>query len=231
MTMTTPGKGDPVGGRALERTRKQLKDMDRLLEEMLALPIGERPRRNVAERETPAGSEPMAPALTVLAPVPEHAADTDRMVSFLAMPERTDAGTVATPPDQQPHLELDSIAEPPAAVDAVQILTMERQAIPEPDSLSPSQPQAELTPRELMKLVGVTEQQVQEIAVRTAPRGPLYWVLIGINGLYDRLADLFWPLGGLLKWIGTRYLLGLVGILLLLGSLAWFCISRFGWTW
>ena len=151
-------------------------------------------------------------------------------MTFLATPERTDAAPLAVPPDQLPHLDMDSSIDAASTGQQVHILSMERHEVLESPARGDPQ-SAEMTPRELMDLVGLTEEQVKARAQPSAPPGILRWILIGINALYDRLADLLWPLGGLLKWTGTRYLLGLVGILLVIGAVYWLCLGRFGWTW
>jgi hypothetical protein len=211
-----------------ERTRKQLRDMDRLLEEMLALPIGERPRRTLEDLESPeeCPTAASAPVSFSIAPAPDPTADS--IVTFLAMPTRTDAGSL-TLFDQQSHLDPESITATIPAGQQVHIVTTEGQEVtePAPPAYAPDQP---ILSGELMDLVGVTEQQAKELAKGTEP-GVLHWILIGVNTLYDHLADRIWPFGGLFKWIGTRYLLGLAGILLLLGAVAWACIGYFGWTW
>lgn len=234
--MTTPAsKGGSGEARDLERTRKQLKDMDRLLEEMLALPIGDRPRRTLDELDAPPERERPATTLATFARKAPPADEPERVVSFLAAPERTDAGAPWTPPDQQPHLDVEELHAGGPESQQVDILTMDRQEVADVptlgDPLDPEPSPAHLTPRELRELVGLTEQQAKDLVTQHTPPSPLHWVLIGINAAYDRLADLLWPINGLLKWIGTRYLLGLVGIALLIGAALWYCIGRFGWTW
>jgi len=230
--MTTPaGTGGSREARDLERTRKQLKDMDRLLEEMLALPIGDRPRRTLDDLDAPAEPEAPTMSLAMLARKAPPEDEEEPVVSFLAAPERTDAGAPWTPPDQQPHLDVDELPHN----QQLQILSMDRQEVAEAptlgDPLQPDPAPAHLSPQELMELVGLNNQQAKELVARHTPPSPLHWVLIGINALYERFADLLWPFNGLLKWIGTRYLLALMGIALLIGAALWLGVARFGWTW
>lgn len=219
----------------LDRTRRQLQELDQLLEQMLALPLVEPTRREPEAAPPPQRVQvPTAPAEppVVLAPFLRRSPppleppplEPKRIVTFVP------------PPDQLAHVDVSPVDLPETP--RLQILAAERVEfiepsaapvfVPDPMTVDVRAPdEFDLHAANMLDLVGVPEVDA------TAPPSPpppglAHALLLWVNRLYDRAMDVFWPISPVLKWSGTKSLLGLLGILLLLGAAAWMLIASVG---
>jgi hypothetical protein len=235
--MTQPASTESKRGEELQRTRQQLKELDNLLEQMLALPISDRPPRQRYEESPPA---PRLPTLArpVVPPVPwpphvdsPHAeVQSQRVVTF--MPAETpldDPPQCSIPPDEEPRL---SPYEPnePANGHAVEPRLDEAalRSLLDPERVDVSAPtEHDFNEGHLLSLVGHPVLDHDQVRPFAASKPSLFRrMLFGINRVYDRVSDTFWPFHTLLKWRVTRGFLGFVGLLLIAGSLVWLLVTQ-----
>jgi len=219
----------------LDRTRQQLQELDQLLEQMLALPLVERPRREPeAAPAPPPVRAPVLPTEPPLPLMPFVRRSPPSLEPLSAEPKRI--VTFVPPPDQLAHVDVSLVDLPETP--HLQILATEREEIPEPPVASVFVPdpmtvdvrapdEFDLNAVNMLDLVGVPEVDTTALP-SPPPPGFAHAFLLGVNGLYDRAADVFWPISPVLKWSGTRSLLGLLGILLLLGAAAWILFTSVG---
>jgi hypothetical protein len=227
----------------LEHTRKELQELDALLEQMLALPLSQRP--GPLEDEPLSSPVPAAPAVvdTTIAltpfvrrppPLLEKAvpAASERVVTFVPSP--------TPPPDQEAHVDLLFAAHYPEVNAEVETLIPEGHepespvsavdSLPDPTVVDVRPPEnLQLPAHDFLDLVGIPQAESEVWAVPSP--GLVHRLLIGIDRCYDLVAGFFWPFHRVLRWSGTKRLLGLLGILLLLGAIGWLLVQPAGWPW
>src|SRR5262245_60950728 len=224
----------------VEKRRERLRELDSLLEQMLALPISDRPPR-IRSVESPASPEPAPeespPPRPLVWPVrPEPTmpvVQAERVVAFISSEVDT-APRLQPPPDENVRLDRHEEAEgklDQSSAPADELIEQERW---QASLFDPTQVDArpgdgfDLAKEDLLSRVGIPVLDSHPVSVppRVSPSTPQR-LLLAINFVYDRFCDTLWPFSGLLKWSGTKNLLGVIGIILMMAAAVWLIATQF----
>jgi hypothetical protein len=211
--------------------RQQLDELDALLQRMLALPINQLD-------EATLGPEPSARST----PAPAHTAPVNDSGRSPAMALLRSSGPAESPsPPSEPwdpgwNINLNpqqgsSILGPRSPAAAVRppnaesapaesVRRPETATVVRPES-RPEQPVATPAPTPLPAFVSRSVGPPAPLVLQ-----PLVWV----NRRFDAIITSFGPAGCWLRSPAGRNLLGVSGLLMLLGGLAWGALDFFGWT-
>jgi hypothetical protein len=203
-------------------TRQQLDELDALLQRMLAMPpaVPEPiPAAKVEQPTPPAGwradRPPAVPAMptphlaAVAAAVPEHAVFRANPFAFAPTPDEPIEPS-------EPVAVQNRLFGPPTPDTGVP------PSAPEPVAVTPTPAEfrpIELKPAPAERVPPPVAGQRLPPPSRGVPAG--LWPLFATNWVIEKLLGLFGPPGMALTTPGVKYLLGVVGILLMGGAAAW----------
>ena len=245
----------------LDPTRKQLDDLDVLLQRMLALPVN----GNETERHAPIASRTSPPAPAVGPAVTYSYTDSTvtQPMTFSAPP--------ATPPVAQAPVAAAPVRSPepswtvplPGVANGPSVLSWSNgfENLARKNSVPPSPPPANeptaafpkpsatqipmpASPEQRLRIEPFSAPQAQatamaaSLAVRDAgsdlkhaPTPAVLWPLHAIDWCFGNLLAGFGPAGRWLGKGGGKILLGLAGLLMIGGAIAWAVMDYFGWSW
>lgn len=208
--------------------RQQLDELDALLQRMLALPQNgdgatPAPRPNDPATPTPMKDAWKAQTMTLLNtsdPVsPPNTPEPSRWDPNWAINLNPQNGSSILG-DRSPAA---ATYRPPSAASPVAVSRPEPAAFTMPDA-PPATP-----PQDPPAVLSFPEPPFRPRAGRSAPLPPIAWPFAALDSLFDAVAGLF-PFGSLLTTRLGKNFVGLVGIAMSIGGLAWGALVFLGWS-
>lgn len=218
-----PGPNRPT---TIRSTQQQLADLDALLERMLALPVHRLDEDELA-RIQPDNAATAATAEPAAEPSPPAALQTLTFVPIPAEPEEEPATAggaafVEIPPAHEEQRQ--SLSQ---AVEEWQFPAPAAAAFPLVDAEPPAEPAEPISTEPWTPM-----PSTPTVDGPTPPRTPTALLpLVWGNRAFDAALS---HLGGPGRWLQGRAgktLLGLTGLLLLVGAMAWGILDWLGWSW
>ncbi|MFO0809506.1 MAG: hypothetical protein U0746_12845 [Gemmataceae bacterium] len=219
--------------------RQQLDELDSLLQRMLSLPINQLDENQPAASPRAAAPVAAAPQVTFVPPPPKPTAQPAEGWRPPAMVLLADSGPVQPP------------AAPESSFDRSWSINLNPQfgssvlgPAPAPAPVAPARPTApvpaptpsslhiEPIPQPVVRAsVPIPEPVTAYTPRRDEPPPPLLAPLVAFNQLFDAIVGLFGPLGRCVCGPVGRNILGMAGVLMFLGGIAWGLMEYNGWSW
>jgi hypothetical protein len=223
-----------------QQTRQQLDELDSLLQRMLSLPTD-------AAGASPAPTQlpdvdafaPLPPSLPGARVFPQPATPTGATAEPVVHAWRVEvpAPPLATPVETPPATDarflppspLPTAPLPPAPYPYSLVFGQQQPSSPPPSAAVPPPPAGFVSPA---PAAGIPAPQWQAPRDTATPGVPfLLLPLLVLNRVFDGLTYLLGPVGGWLRRPSGRNLIGWLGVLMILGAVAWGAVDWFGLTW